>query len=31
MDGRLHYELVSGDGPAMGWVSMKLRGKAAQR
>jgi len=27
MDGRLCYELVQGDGPSTGWVSMKLRGK----
>ena len=26
-DGRLCYELVRGDGPATGWVSMKLRGR----
>eukprot|EP00930_Biecheleria_cincta_P018205 TRINITY_DN14262_c0_g1_i1.p1 TRINITY_DN14262_c0_g1~~TRINITY_DN14262_c0_g1_i1.p1 ORF type:complete len:1026 (+),score=214.71 TRINITY_DN14262_c0_g1_i1:23-3100(+) len=25
--GRLHYELVSGSGPASGWVSTSLRGK----
>ena len=28
MDGRLCYELVRGEGPATGWVTMKLRGKA---
>eukprot|EP00930_Biecheleria_cincta_P060793 TRINITY_DN4638_c0_g5_i1.p1 TRINITY_DN4638_c0_g5~~TRINITY_DN4638_c0_g5_i1.p1 ORF type:complete len:990 (-),score=227.90 TRINITY_DN4638_c0_g5_i1:39-2951(-) len=27
-DGRLNYELVSGSGPAKGWVSATLRGKA---
>ncbi|CAE7326460.1 unnamed protein product [Symbiodinium necroappetens] len=26
-DGRLCYELVRGDGPTTGWVSMKLRGR----
>ncbi|CAE6924796.1 unnamed protein product [Symbiodinium sp. CCMP2592] len=26
-DGRLCYELVRGDGPATGWVSMQLRGR----
>lgn len=26
-DGRLHYELVSGDGPQKGWVTTHLRGK----
>mmetsp|Transcript_132309 Transcript_132309/g.230120 ORF Transcript_132309/g.230120 Transcript_132309/m.230120 type:complete len:114 (-) Transcript_132309:649-990(-) len=27
MDGRLHYILVSGSGPATGWVSLKLKSK----
>lgn len=26
-DGRLKYELLSGTGPALGWVTMNLRGK----
>jgi len=26
-DGRLHYELISGRGPAKGWVTINLRGK----
>eukprot|EP00930_Biecheleria_cincta_P040215 TRINITY_DN2756_c0_g4_i1.p1 TRINITY_DN2756_c0_g4~~TRINITY_DN2756_c0_g4_i1.p1 ORF type:complete len:1073 (+),score=231.60 TRINITY_DN2756_c0_g4_i1:41-3220(+) len=26
-DGRLHYELVSGEGPEKGWVTTHLRGK----
>ena len=26
-DGRICYELISGDGPRSGWVSSKLRGK----
>ena len=29
-DGRLCYELVRGDGPATGWVSMKLRGRVTR-
>ena len=29
IDERLCYELVNGDGPITGWVTMKLRGKAA--
>jgi len=27
-DGRLHYELLTGSGPAKGWVSINLREKA---
>jgi len=26
-DGKLHYELVEGTGPSIGWVTMKLLGK----
>eukprot|EP00930_Biecheleria_cincta_P050348 TRINITY_DN354_c1_g1_i1.p1 TRINITY_DN354_c1_g1~~TRINITY_DN354_c1_g1_i1.p1 ORF type:complete len:1142 (+),score=241.95 TRINITY_DN354_c1_g1_i1:94-3519(+) len=26
-DGRLHYQLISGRGPATGWVTINLRGK----
>lgn len=26
-EGRIHYELLKGEGPAVGWVSQKLRNK----
>ena len=29
-DGRIHYELLKGEGPAVGWVSQKLRNKEPQ-
>ena len=29
-DGRIHYELLKGECPAVGWVSQKLRNKEPQ-
>ena len=29
-EGRIHYELLKGEGPAVGWVSQKLRNKEPQ-
>ena len=28
---RLHYQKLSGDGPAKGWVSLQLKGKELMR